>query len=521
MYTAVRVIRRAARSHLALAALLSGIVVMLVGPSAAARVPDPNGTIHGCYRTGGLLRINDAAVTSCRRGESSLIWNQAGRPGPQGKSGRPGPRGPSGPAGPRGPAGPAGPKGDPGSGGSQNGTTGSPGPRGEPGPMGPQGPVGPPGPQGSVGATGPRGEPGSTGPQGPKGDKGDPGPVGATGPRGEPGPMGPRGLKGDKGDPGPMGLQGPKGDKGDQGPKGDKGDPGLPGASGLAGLTYISASGRITPCNGSCTPILVAARCNLGQTVIGGGYKAFEALQVLESRPGSSVNNDDTQGGSAGAHDSWVVVAQNNTVNTITLDVYAICANLPAPPPPNKPTPCQAVTYDTSGGLDKWAGIPDWGHLNGMLTNDGSNLSNSWIPAPCQVQGTNDYAVEVQLQVVKSRPCDGGGCYGFGIGVRNSSKGDYSGAVFSGCCGGNPPNAQILAFTQSSGTIDGLAQQAFDPGTDWHTYRVEVQGNMIRFLVDGSPLLTTQDNRFLTGSTVGLYSIGWQLTVRSFQVIAL
>jgi hypothetical protein len=77
---------------------------------------------------------------------------------------------------------------------------------------------------------------------------------------------------------------------------------------------------------------LVAARCNPGQTVIGGGYKAeetypnFEALQVLESRPGSSVNNDDTQPGSAGANDSWVVVAQNNTVNTITLDVYAICA---------------------------------------------------------------------------------------------------------------------------------------------------------------------------------------------------
>jgi hypothetical protein len=176
---------------------------------------------------------------------------------------------------------------------------------------------------------------------------------------------------------------------------------------------------------------------------------------------------------------------------------------------------------DKSGGLDKWVGSLDWGHLDGMLTNDGSNTSNSWIPAPYQVQGTNDYTVEVKLQVVKSRPCDGGACYGFGIGVRNSSKGGYSSAVFSGCCGCCPTNAQILAFTQSSGSTDSLVQQAFDPGTDWHTYRVEVQGNTIRFLVDGRPLLTTQDNRFLTGSTVGLSSIGWQLTVSSFKVIAL
>lgn len=338
MYTAVRVIRRAARSRLALAVLLSGIVMMLVGPSASARVPDPNGTIHGCYQTGSPLRIIDAAVTSCRRGERSLIWNQAGRSGLQGKSGRPGPRGPSGPAGPQGPAGPAGPKGDPGYGGSLNGTTGSPGPRGEPGPMGPQGPVGPPGPQGPVGAAGPRGEPGSTGPQGPKGDKGDPGPVGATGLRGEPGSMGPQGLKGDKGDPGPMGVQGLKGDKGDQGPKGDKGDPGLPGASGLAGLTYVPGDGQLPACSPSgCTPTAVIVTCPAPvnhETVIGGGYKVdlgdpvLSVLEVLENRPGSSGHGPkaDEQNGAIGVNDSWVVVAQNYTAATINIHVYAICA---------------------------------------------------------------------------------------------------------------------------------------------------------------------------------------------------
>jgi hypothetical protein len=206
--------------------------------------------------------------------------------------------------------------------------------------------------------------------------------------------------------------------------------------------------------------------------------------------------------------------------------------NTPTPQPTNTPTPAPTATPshpdpgtvlyqadDKSGGLDKWAGSLDWGHLNGMLTNDGSNLSNSWIPDPCQVQGTNDYAVEVQLQVVKSGSClDLFFCRGFGIGVRNSSKGGYNAAISYSHTG---INAQITASTQSSGNTDTLVQQGFDPGMDWRTYRVEVQGNTIRFLVDGSPLLTTQDNRFLTGSTVGLWSNGVQLTVRSVKVFAL
>jgi hypothetical protein len=109
-------------------------------------------------------------------------------------------------------------------------------------------------------------------------------------------------------------------------------------------------------------------------------------------------------------------------------------------------------------------------------------------------------------------------CRGFAIAVRSSSKGGYGAYLNYGHTG---VNAQITAYTQSSGNTDTLVQQGFDPGTDWHTYRVEVQGNTIRFLVDGSPLLTTQDNRFLTGSTVGLWSAGVQLTVRSVKMIAL
>jgi hypothetical protein len=61
----------------------------------------------------------------------------------------------------------------------------------------------------------------------------------------------------------------------------------------------------------------------------------------------------------------------------------------------------------------------------------------------------------------------------------------------------------------------------FDPGTDWHTYRVEVQGNAIKLLIDGAVMASVRDNRYLSGGDVGLWSNRYQLEVRSFKVIKL
>jgi hypothetical protein len=110
---------------------LAAALLLAASGTAIAAIPALGGTITACYRTdGGQLRvINAEAGQTCRRGEKTLTWGQAG---------------------------PKGDKGDPGA----------------PGAVGPQG------------AVGPAGAPGAPGAAGPKGDKGDPG---AQGPQGTPG----------------------------------------------------------------------------------------------------------------------------------------------------------------------------------------------------------------------------------------------------------------------------------------------------------------------------------------------
>ncbi len=96
--------------------------------AATAAIPGPGGVIAGCYvKSGGVLRVIDSSVTTCKSNETSLDWNQTGA------------------AGPAGPAGPTGPTGSPG----PTGQTGATGPAG---PTGPTGPAGPTGPEGSSNA---------------------------------------------------------------------------------------------------------------------------------------------------------------------------------------------------------------------------------------------------------------------------------------------------------------------------------------------------------------------------------
>ncbi len=166
--------------------LLAGAAAALaLGSIAWASIPDGNGVIHGCYgKSGGTLRVIDAASTTCGGNETSIDWNQMG---------------PAGAPGPAGPQGPAGPKGDTGA----TGPVGPAGPKGDTGAAGPVGPIGPAGPKGDTGAAGP------AGPAGPQGPKGDTGATGATGPTGPVGPAGPVGPKGATGATGPVGPAGP------------------------------------------------------------------------------------------------------------------------------------------------------------------------------------------------------------------------------------------------------------------------------------------------------------------------
>lgn len=54
---------------------------------------------------------------------------------------------------------------------------------------------------------------------------------------------------------------------------------------------------------------------------------------------------------------------------------------------------------------------------------------------------------------------------------------------------------------------DELDSSDYDPGTDSHTYRVEVRGNRIRLFVDGQLAAHAKSNPFLGNPRVGIYTI--------------
>jgi Collagen triple helix repeat (20 copies)/Divergent InlB B-repeat domain len=103
-------IRRIVITGAAALALVAG------GTAAGATLAGPvggDGTIHGCYDSGGNLKVIDASA-SCPKTYTALNWSQTGL---------------------RGATGPQGPKGD-------TGAQGQPGKDGAPGPAGPVGPAG-------------------------------------------------------------------------------------------------------------------------------------------------------------------------------------------------------------------------------------------------------------------------------------------------------------------------------------------------------------------------------------------
>lgn len=105
----------------------------------------------------------------------------------------------------------------------------------------------------------------------------------------------------------------------------------------------------------------------------------------------------------------------------------------------------------------------------------------------------------------------------FGIVVRASDGNSGYGAGHDAHAGG-PYRAVVWAIPD--GKV--LQDTRFHPHATWHNYRVEVRRNTITLVVDGAVLVgPVQDNRFLTGGRVGLWSDGVQISVRRFKVSTL
>jgi len=199
--------------------------------------------------------------------------------------------------------------------------------------------------------------------------------------------------------------------------------------------------------------------------------------------------------------------------SVITIQLRGAGGSGPKPQPttaPSKPAPGTTLFYaDTSGGLDKLGGGSSWKHVNGMLVNDGSAYPNALLRLPVK-PATANYAVEASIQLV-------GGSDEFGVVARlDSNNKGLSGSLEGG-------QGAVLISGDPTNYFDGFKQQSgYNADSAYHTYRLEVNGNNVTFLVDGSAVLQGVDNRFLDPGQPGLWDAQrTQINVKSIRVIAL
>ncbi len=88
---------------------------------------------------------------------------------------------------------------------------------------------------------------------------------------------------------------------------------------------------------------------------------------------------------------------------------------------------------------------------------------------------------------------------------------------------GENPQLQIFLDPISAQVPGAFYASDYDPRTLWHTYRVEVQGNAARLVVDGVPtgIAASVQTDTLSNGPLGISSAMVVLRVSSFTVIAL
>lgn len=220
--------------------------------------------------------------------------------------------------------------------------------------------------------------------------------------------------------------------------------------------------------------------------------------------------------------------------STISVNGSAIVGNTPTPtatpsptPPPStptptlcSPTPCVLYQAGGSNGWPSWAFSTDWRQVtNGIVISNGGGSPPSAV-APYTVPAGINFAIEAEMMT----PMTGSQWWEYGVAGCGATQGNnWTGYIGRIAADYGSTTALITRFSSNGGADFG--QHVFDPGTGWHTFRLEVRGNVVTFKVDGAPVVQATDEEFLPcGIQVGFYDgggVGREVEVKSFKVFAI
>ncbi|MDQ2884887.1 MAG: hypothetical protein M3Y39_02270 [Chloroflexota bacterium] len=261
---------------------------------------------------------------------------------------------------------------------------------------------------------------------------------------------------------------------------------------------------------------------------------AVLALLLVLLRPATPTNS------SSGSSSRPMATTTPPTPTATTSGTATPTADSSATPTQASATTARTVLcqYDTTKGFNDWINSSQWKSIsNGMLgsagTDDGNDGSKYITWSGCSQFPTANYAVEAQMQYVRNANPYNNKNFEFGIMLRGdgTASGYEVGAGQDTC---NDPTLAMISLVQD-GQTGNPPQCSYGPAplsgsgsshgykidTDWHTYRAEVTGNIIRLFVDGNKLLETNDNTFTDAGQVGLRDVYGDINVKSFKVTSL
>ncbi|QBD77842.1 DUF1080 domain-containing protein [Ktedonosporobacter rubrisoli] len=231
--------------------------------------------------------------------------------------------------------------------------------------------------------------------------------------------------------------------------------------------------------------------------------------------------------------------ARKLSISGLLLAIYLIfslgaCSQTPSSPSqtshptptqvPATPTATKAPTTlyqaDWSHGLDGWQHNEGWTVVNGQLA--AHNTSASTIIVPYQ-PSTSNYVIEANVRITHVlKPI----INNFFIFSRNTSNKDGFEAEVMGLNSQDPKITGYAGFAQiltnQVNVNAGVEQIDFAPSTNWRTYRVEVQGDETRFIVDGTEISKSISRMDMVSTgPLGLSSMGLDVEVSSFKITTL
>ena len=193
-------------------------------------------------------------------------------------------------------------------------------------------------------------------------------------------------------------------------------------------------------------------------------------------------------------------------------------------PPTTTPVPPGTLLYqsDWSRGLDTWQATKGWKQSGKNVQTE--PLANLSLTVPYQPR-VADYAIEVQLQIVQVAESGG---YVALTADQQPGKDGYNASVQNLLAPGKQPNGShphIQAYIDPLGSMDreSFETSDYEPGTHWHTFRIEVRESQVSFLVDANTVshaISTKTN-FLSDGPLHLKSSQVILRVGTLRITTL